>query len=386
MNKRQRNSDSTNDGPADPNKQIRIRRRRDMEYFVGLDVHKNTVQAAVVDGTGRLLTNRRLNNTRNELSGFVAQVPRNARYVMESSSVWYGLFRYLRDELKLDVVLSNPYNTKIIATSLKKTDKVDAYHLANMLRGGYIAECHVPGGETIRDRQLVRARQKLGWQRAYYKNSIHGITLQAGIRTKGSGFTKAHRMELATFGDYRIDSYLRMIGATEAEMSRMNAMIRRAVDRNPAAGLLTSIPGVGAYTALAVCAELGDISRFADPHKLCAYAGLVPSVRNSADTVHHGRITKRGSRILRWLLVEAVHSHVGHAPDSDITAFYKRLAKKRGTGKAAVAAASKLLRVIFRMLVEGKAFAPQRNNTLQSGARPRKTDEGKPRVSNCGFA
>lgn len=353
-----------------------------MSYYVGLDVHKKTIQAAVIDDTGNTLLNSKILNNWQDVRRLISEIPRNSKYVMESSSVWYGLFCHMRDSLKLDVVLSNPFNTKIIATSLKKTDKIDAYQLANMLRGGYIAECHVPAPDTIRARQLVRARQKLVWQRAYYKNSIHGITLQEGISIQGSNFTALHRRQLAALGDYRIDMYLRMISAAEEEIGRMNAMIKDMIEQNPDAALLVSIPGIGAYTALAVCSEIGDINRFADSHKLCSYAGLVPSVRNSADTTHHGRITKSGSRMLRWLLVEAAHSHARNAQNSDITAFYNRIARKRGTSKAAVATASKLLRVIFWMLKEKKSFTPQR---LQSGARPRVVYEGKPRAANCGL-
>ncbi|MDI1495459.1 MAG: hypothetical protein K8823_1186 [Cenarchaeum symbiont of Oopsacas minuta] len=66
--------------------------------------------------------------------------------------------------------------------------------------------------------------------------------------------------------------------------------------------------------------------------------------------VKHGRITKRGSRMMRWILSEAVRTHVRCAPKSNVTRFYKRLARKKGTGKATVATASKMLRVIYWML------------------------------------
>ncbi len=84
-------------------------------------------------------------------------------------------------------------------------------------------------------------------------------------------------------------------------------------------------------------------------------------LRNSADVVHHGRITKRGSNMMRWTVVEAIHVHARHAPDSNLTKFYRRLAKKRGTSKAAVAAASKLLRIMYRMLKEKKDYAQYYN-------------------------
>ena len=149
----------------------------------------------------------------------------------------------------------------------------------------------------------------------------------------------------------------------------------RKVRESSDATLLTSIPGVGRYTALTVSAEIGDVSRFSDSHRLCAYAGIVPSVRNSADVVHHGRITKIGSRMLRWILAEAVHTHARYAPDSDITAFYRRLSKRRGTAKATIAAASKMLRVIYWMLSEKREFVLHYSQDHKRGV----LCEGKPR-------
>jgi len=121
---------------------------------------------------------------------------------------------------------------------------------------------------------------------------------------------------------------------------------------------IMTIPGIGLVLGITIYGEIGDISRFGRPEKLCAYAGIVPSVRNSAETVHHGRITRRGSGVLRWAAVEAVQFHLMYCPKSDISRFYRRLAKKRGAGKAKVAAASKMLRVIHRMLVMQSDFAP----------------------------
>jgi len=324
---------------------------------VGLDVHKESIQVAAVDRKGELLLNEKIPGDFESVTAAVSTLPK-ARYVMESSSVWYGLYRHMTDTLGLDVVLSNPYATKVIAASVKKTDKIDAHKLADLLRGGYVARCYVPDAGTVDSRQLTRHRSRTMRTRARMKNYIHGITLQAGFKSKAPyPFSPAHVAELEAMGDYRIDSYLREVEFQDRELAGADAMIREAVRRDPGAQLLTSIPGVGPYTELVLVAEIGDIGRFADSHKLCAYAGIVPSVRSSADTVHHGRITKHGSHMMRWVLVEAVHTHVRCAKDSSITKFYVRLAKTRGTSKAAVAAASKLLRVVYWMLREGREFA-----------------------------
>ena len=132
--------------------------------------------------------------------------------------------------------------------------------------------------------------------------------------------------------------------------------ISDAVKKNPDAMLINTIPGVGNYSALVIASCIDGIDRFIRSEKLSAYAGLVPSVRSSGETAHYGRITRRGDPLLRWIMTECVHSHAKHAKDSDVTKFYRRLAKKRGTSKAAVAAASKMLRVIYWMLKEKRGF------------------------------
>ncbi|MDI1494720.1 MAG: Transposase [Cenarchaeum symbiont of Oopsacas minuta] len=104
--------------------------------FVGVDAHKKFLQIAMVDNKGKVILNVRVENRHADIRKlFQTSIPKN---VMESSSVWHGLFRYMTDRLDLDVVLSNPYQTKAIAASTKKTDKVDAQILADLLRGGYI--------------------------------------------------------------------------------------------------------------------------------------------------------------------------------------------------------------------------------------------------------
>jgi transposase len=294
---------------------------------------------------------------------------------MESSSVWYGLYRYMTDTLKMDVILSNPYQTKAIAASKKKTDRVDARILADLHRGGYIAECYVADADIVESRQLTRYRHTLVESRARYKNLIHGILLQNGTKIPGTPFAKGYVDSLRRLGDYRIDGYLAEIESHDRQIAAADVRVWRKVKESEDAVLLTSIPGVGRYTALTISAEIGDVSRFADSHRPFPYAGIVPSVRSSADVIHHGRITKRGSTMLRWILAEAVHTHVRYAPDSDVSAFYRRIAKRRGTAKATIAAASKMLRFIYWMLSERRKFV----NTYSQDRKRVVLCEGKPR-------
>ena len=112
------------------------------------------------------------------------------------------------------------------------------------------------------------------------------------------------------------------------QIAKVNAQINRAIKDDENAKLLMSIPGIGAYTALTIAADLDGIERFHKPHELCSYSGLVAKVSSSGETTHYGYITRKGSDMLRWVLV-AVHSHVRYAKKSSVTKFYNRVAKKR---------------------------------------------------------
>ena len=123
---------------------------------------------------------------------------------------------------------------------------------------------------------------------------------------------------------------------------------------NKMAKLSKTIRGIGYYSALFLVSEIDDINRFPDSYRLCSYADLVPSAHSSGGVTYHGNITKTGSKHIRWLMPERVHAHI--RSDKNITRFYQRLAKKKGNSKAAVAAASKLLRVVYCIMKEQREY------------------------------
>src|SRR5215510_15353709 len=114
--------------------------------FVGMDLHKNYLQLAVLDGKGKVLKNSRIHNDLSKVGRFFDRIGNSSdvKVVMESSCVWYNIYEYLSEERNLDVILSNPIKTRAIASAKIKTDKIDAVKLAGLLRGGFISECYVP--------------------------------------------------------------------------------------------------------------------------------------------------------------------------------------------------------------------------------------------------
>jgi transposase len=329
--------------------------------FVGMDLHKKYLQVAIVDDKGKVVENSKMNNDLVEVDKFFKDVNNDAKVVMESSCVWYNIYEYLSKEKHLDVVLSNPIKTKAIASAKIKTDKLDALNLANLLRGGYIAECYVPDRKIMDLRELVRHRLALVRMRTRMKNKIHGITLMKGVRiTDVHPFSHMYIEKLRGMNDYRINGYLRVIESLDSEINDVSRKIRLYVKENDIARLLMTIPGIGHYSSLLIVSEIGDINRFPDSCHLCSYAGLVPSTHSSGGVTHYGSsITKTGSKHLRWIMLECVHAHIRNDKNSNITQFYQSLAKKKGNSKAAVAAAAKLLKVVYWVMKERREYVPK---------------------------
>ncbi len=188
------------------------------------------------------------------------------------------------------------------------------------------------------------------------KNKIHAILLQNGTRIKERPFTIGFVEELRKLGDYRIDGYLNIISSLSRQIQTVSNTIKREATEDESTRLLMTIPGVGYFSALLILSELGDINRFPDSHHLCSYAGLTPSTHSSGGVTYHGSITRSGSRYLRWILTECAKAHIRTRRDSQLTRFYTRLAKRRGGSKATVAAASKLLRIVYWVLKEKRPY------------------------------
>jgi transposase len=138
---------------------------------------------------------------------------------------------------------------------------------------------------------------------------------------------------------------LDQIIALERQLTDTERLIAAAVDADPGLGhrvsLLESIPGIGRLVAITIVVETGDLTRFANTNQLGAYAGLTPRVRQSADTVHHGHISKMGPPILRWVLQQA--AWVAVRVDAHARRLWLRISRKAGPKRAIVAIARKIL-------------------------------------------
>jgi transposase len=212
-----------------------------------------------------------------------------------------------------------------------------------------VAECYVPPKDVREIRaSLVRIA-------TIVKNRVHSLLDRYGLRHGFSDlFGKAgmewlRRVELKPLDRLLLDSYIEQIECLNRLMGNVEAEIDRRASLDEDVRLLLSLTGVGVYSALLIKSEIGDIRRFPNYRKLISWAGLAPSLYQSGSVERHGRITKQGSKMLRWIMVECARSAVLH--DARLSEFYGRVMRRRGGQKALVAVGCKMLKIIWYMLM-----------------------------------
>jgi transposase len=183
--------------------------------YASLDLHKKYAQAVVMNEKGAVLKEERIESDPLLLERFSNSLEDSTNVVIESSSTWYWVYEILAK--KHHVVLANPARTKAIAQAKIKTDKIYALTLANLLRGGYIAESYIPPKKVMELRELVRYRASLVKMRANLKNRIHARLLMNNIKMEAKGhFSKRYIDELRTkINDPKVQGYLNILSSIE---------------------------------------------------------------------------------------------------------------------------------------------------------------------------
>ena len=249
----------------------------------------------------------------------------------------------------------------------RKTDRDDALRLAEVYRLGKFPTVHLPSKDVREQRGLIETRQKLVGRRVALQNRIRAILVGQGLPAP-VGAKAWTALGLAGIAQYAqpiaacvtLELWRGRLHLALAELAHVQTLLEQAEKKldalaknNAGVQLLETIPGVGPRTAEAVVAFLPEPQRFHTAKQVSAYGGLVPRQYQSADTDHRGRITKRGPRTLRKLLVECAWVMLRY--NAWARAVYQRLTHGGKTRKkqAIVALARKLLVRCWAMLRDG---------------------------------
>lgn len=322
-----------------------------MEFFSGLDVHKESVQACVVDSKGNIVAERRFTTTTAGMNALLSTV-QGSSCVMESSTACFPVYDFLNDR-NIKVRVAHPKRTKAICSAKISTDKVDARTLAQLERVDLVPEAYIPSKEVRRQQDIVRHHVQLVQQKTRLKNQIKSILLRNGIRVSYNPLTeKASKLfQLANLPEnlkLKLSHAKQQHDLLNQELKEANAKIEELAKQNKYAVILHSIPGVGWFSALLIALQIDNIDRFPDAEHLVSYAGLCPGIKQSADHIKMKGIGNDGCKLLRWVLIQDAWQATKRC--TRFKKIYKKLCRRKSKQKAIVGIAKRLLTVMYFML------------------------------------
>ena len=323
--------------------------------YVAIDLHRRRSVIVREDEAGEELGVVRIDNDPVALSAALAEAGERPEVAIEATYGWYWAVDLLEAQ-GAEVRLVNPSGL-VWEDRRVKNDYRDCKDLITRMRLNKLPEAWIAPPVTRELRELVRYRAKLVAIRTSLKAQIKAILAKLGIHPPvaylygpaGSEFLDELDLENA-FG-WRIESLRELIDAVDAQIDWLDVEIRSWLQDDAGYHAVQQIPGIGPVMASIFVAEIGDVSRFATPDALCSWAGLTPRHRESDTKVHRGKITKQGSKLVRWAAIEAVAQIRGNPK---LKADYERIAERRGNKIARVAAARKLLTLVHYGLRDGE--------------------------------
>jgi len=358
--------------------------------YVGIDLHKKTISACVVvkEYERRQVAARKRLECKDE-SAIAAWFRELGPFevVVEATSS-YEWFVKLVEPLAHRVLLAHPKKLRVIAESKRKSDKLDAQVLAEFLASDEIPLAYRPSPRVREHRALVRYREYLQRRITSVKNKLRHILAKYNADVPHL-FTDAGQEHLAAVSLSPCDRLVADALSVELNqhglrLTKINRELRRFATKAPlpekeARAVLDSIPNVGPVTADIVLAELGDWRRFRSQTDVVSYAGLAPGYRESAGKAKQLGITKEGSRVLRWAMVELAWRMV--RTSRKWGRHFTRLEVRVGAKKAIVAIARRLVGMIFALLREGKQYSLALESSPPASCRsksPRDTNPSDP--------
>lgn len=338
--------------------------------YCGIDIGGVSSYVYVTDGLGRKRWSGPVATTREALRGRVRRFVRGGLAVaIEAGNQTAWIYEVLV-QLGAEVTVVNPAKVKLIAESRRKTDKVDAKILCELLRlDGLPRPVHMPGREARGLRGLLAARRQLISARSKLCNVVRGMLRQEGVRLPPRALsTKVgwERLFVNSFAHPHLMTIIRAYYQSFEALTRsLRELERKLADREreePRAARLETIPKVGRIAALTFLAAVDEVDRFGSSRKLVGYSGLAPTVRQSGERTEYGSISRQGRSELRAVWVQIAHLVVidRHRMTQPLRTWFNRVARRRGKKTATVALARKLLVIAYHLLRDETEYDARR--------------------------
>jgi transposase len=332
-------------------------------YYAGLDVASKGSYLYAVDRRGRKVEGREIPTTKKSLrEAFKKYKDQKTVVAIEAG----GSTRWIHDELVrmgIGVYVVNPNKVKAIADSKRKTDKVDAKILSELLRIDALPErVYMAKGKNREMRDLMQARHNIIRSYTNLMNYLRGLLRQEGIQLPAKELLKEDyekrllEKKLPIHIQEIIERYSKTIRYMLKEKKRLEEEIKER--NNKDVELVKSIPGMGEISAKTILAAIGEIKRFKKAKQLASYCGLVPSVRSSGERTEYGHITREGRSEVRRVGVQSAHAVLRSKAKETypLKKWHASIAHRRGKKTALVALARKLVTIVFYVLRDRKAY------------------------------
>jgi transposase len=295
---------------------------KDEKQYIGCDVHRRYSVFRTMNEHGSLSAAVRVEHENGELERFLKTFTAGSPVAVEACGGWMWMVNQI-EAAGLEPHLAHPLLVKKRTAGFIQTDQTDAAGLALLLRNGTLPEVWI-AGPAVRDlRGLVRSRLAIRRHQTSFKNRIHGLLNQYGlkqwvedeeevdIRDWFSVQACAQLMkaieQLPPASREAVRQEYLMVRDLEGRIKSLESAIKARVGSLGWMRLLQTLPGVGLILGATIWLEIGHVQRFATAQHLASYAGLVPSMQSSGGKTWRGPTPKAGNQYLKWAFVEAAN-------------------------------------------------------------------------------
>jgi transposase len=333
-------------------------------YYVGLDVHKKKIAYCVKTKGGRIISTGSIEANPRALSAWATGVSRQWMGALEATLFTGWIYDFLTP-YAYRLKVAHPHMLRAIVASKKKSDRIDAEKIADLVRCDLLPECYMAPRQIRELRRILRYRNLLVREATRFKNKTAGLLMEVGVSYSK---TRLHRKKyfsslLESLTDIP-DSVVELLRLSRSSMEvfqmsqkrllralRDHPQLRTRVER------LMSIRGVGEVTALTWALEVGDPNRFGSIRQAVSYCGLSSAQQESAGKSSRGAISKQRNKHLQWTLVEAAKLAPHFNPQ--LAELYARELRQGNRNRATLAVARKLVAYLLAVDKSQKEFEPR---------------------------
>jgi transposase len=335
-------------------------------HYIGLDVHKKTINYCVKDGSGRIYGEGSIPATRLTLDIGMKTLPQPWTAALEATIFTAWIYDHLQPHAAA-VKVAHPLMLRAIAVAKKKNDRSDAKKIADCLRCDFLPECYRASTEIRERRRTLRYRNLLVRQAVQMKNKIAVLLMEAGVSYNKQKLHKVgyFRELLATNQDIDegLKPLLRLCRETVVRLGKTESALVRSLERDSLlverVERLMTIPAVGPITALTWALEVGDVQRFSSIKKAISYCGLCGAEKSSANITQRTPLSKQRNKHRQTVLIEAAKMAPRNSPE--LAMVYQQVKQKGNANRATLAVARKMVAYLVAVDRRQKGFLAVEN-------------------------